>query len=180
MREEQRLTYDASFNFQTHNSIKGGWYVVSVTSSPRQVNDAVRACKSALASLRGSGGVLNDSVQSAKRAILNRFRGEAQTNKFWVENLSATQLECVPLKTLRCVTDFEAVLQGITVNDLQQVVELFGFDENKNMLSCVGVAGPTAPGPNGEWVGGAAAEENASVPVALPHTPPGSFRGRGA
>lgn len=153
--------------------------MVSVTSSPRQVNEAVRACKSALASLRVPGGVLNDSVQSAKRAILNRFRGEAQTNKFWVENLSATQLECVPLKTLRCVTDFEAVLQGITANDLQQVVELFGFDE-KNMLACVGVAGPTAPGPNGEWVGGAAAEENANAPVAFPHTPPGSFRSRGA
>ena len=46
---------------------------------------------------------MGDSVQSAKRSILNRFRGESLTNKFWVENLSGTQLESMPLKTLRSI-----------------------------------------------------------------------------
>ena len=144
VREEQRLTYDASFNFQGHNSILGGWYLVSVTSSPRQVHDAVKACKDALSSLRGSSGILNDSVQGAKRTILNRFRGEAQTNKFWVENLSGTQLENIPLKTLKCITEFESVLAGITVQDVQQLVEVMGFEES-NITSCIGVAAPQQP-----------------------------------
>ena len=52
------------------------------------MNEAVQACKEALASLRGSFGVLGDSVQSAKRTIVNRFRGESLTNRFWVDNLS--------------------------------------------------------------------------------------------
>lgn len=35
VREERQLTYDASFRFQNFDSILGGWYIVSVTSSPR-------------------------------------------------------------------------------------------------------------------------------------------------
>ena len=144
VREERRLTYDASFQLHGHDAILGGWYLVSVTSSPQQVQAAVAACKEALASLQGPFGVMPDSVQSAKRAILNRFNGEAQTNKFWVESMSGTQLDCIPLKSLCCVQDFEAVLSGITTLDVQQVVEVLDFCE-ANITSCVGVASPTPP-----------------------------------
>ena len=37
VREEMRLTYDASFQLLGQNSIQGGWYLVSVTSNPAQV-----------------------------------------------------------------------------------------------------------------------------------------------
>ena len=140
VREERRLTYDASFNFQTHDSLRGGWYQVSVTSSPSQVHEAVKACKEALASLRGSTGIMGDSLSSAKRTILNRVRGEAQTNKFWVESLSGTQLENIPLKTLRCLTDFEAVLATVTVQDVQQLVDVLDFSPER-ITSCVGITG---------------------------------------
>ena len=56
VREERQLTYDASFQIQGHESVHGGWYLVSVTSSPAQVQDAIRACKEALASLKGAFG----------------------------------------------------------------------------------------------------------------------------
>ena len=84
---------------QGHESVHGGWYLVSVTSSPAQVQDAIRACKEALASLKGAfgryvflhftlfaivsinscifAGVMGDSVQSAKRTILNKFRSDS-------------------------------------------------------------------------------------------------------
>ena len=41
-------------------------YLVSVTSSPGQVQAAVQACKEALSSLKGPFGVMGDSVQSGK------------------------------------------------------------------------------------------------------------------
>lgn len=144
VREERRLTYDASFQLHGHDSLNGGYYLVSVTSSPRQVQEAVIACKEALASLQGPFGVLGDSVQSAKRSILNRFRGEAQTNKFWVEALSGTQVESIPLKTLRFISDFESVLNGITVGDIQQLVEVLEMND-KTITTCVGVAAPVQP-----------------------------------
>ena len=104
----------------------------------------MQACKEALQSLRGTFGVMGDSVQSAKRAILNRFRRETLTNKFWVENLSGTQLESMPLKTLRCISEFETVLASVTAQDVQALVEAMDFTED-NMTACVGVTGATPP-----------------------------------
>jgi hypothetical protein len=108
------------------------------------VQQAVTACKEALASLKGAFGIMGDSLQSAKRTILNRFKGEAQTNKFWVESLSGTQLENIPFKTLRSVSDFEEVLSGVTVQDVQLLVDVLDFSE-ENITSCVGVTAALDP-----------------------------------
>lgn len=73
VREERRLTYDASFQLRGNDAVKGGWYLVSVTSSPGQVQEAVQACKEALNSLKGSMGVMGDAIQSAKRTLISRY-----------------------------------------------------------------------------------------------------------
>lgn len=52
VREERQLTYDAAFQLQGFEGIQGGWYIVSVTSSPEKVQQAIRACKEALVSLK--------------------------------------------------------------------------------------------------------------------------------
>lgn len=135
VREERQLTYDASFQLQGHDSIKGGWYLVSVTSSPSQVQDAIRACKESLTSLKGpfgtnihyfviysSIGVMGDSVQSAKRTLLNRFKTDSITNMFWVEHMSGTQVESIPNKNLRGISEFESVLNAVTIQDIQTLV----------------------------------------------------------
>ena len=144
VREERQLTYDASFQLQHHESLLGGWYLVSVTSSPQQVQEAVRACKEALASLKGHFGIMGDSVQSAKRTLLNKFRTDSVSNRFWVEHLSGTQLDSIPNKTLRSISDFESVLSSVTVQDVQLLVELFQFHE-ENMTACVGVTAASPP-----------------------------------
>ena len=140
VREERRLTYDASFQFNGPESLQGSWYLVSVTSSPSQVKEALRACKEALTSLKGVFGINGDSVQSAKRTILNRFRGESLTNKFWVDNMSGTQVDAIPQKTIKCISDFEKVLGGITVQDIQQLVTVLNFDDD-NMTAVCGTTG---------------------------------------
>jgi len=144
VREERQLTYDASFQIQGHESILGGWYLVSVTSSPSQVQDAIRACKEALSSLKDAFGVMGDSVQSAKRTILNRFKSDSVSNLFWVDNMSGSQVDCIPFKSLRSITDFESVVSGITVQDIQLLVDVLQFDED-SMTSCVGITAPEPP-----------------------------------
>jgi hypothetical protein len=42
------------------DGLRGGWYLVSVTSSPAQVQAAVAACKEAVASLKGPFGIMGD------------------------------------------------------------------------------------------------------------------------
>lgn len=144
VREERQLTYDASFTLQPRDILRGSWYTVAVTSSPSQVQAAVRACKEALASLKGSFGIMGDSLQSAKRNLWNKFRTESLSNKFWVEQLSGTQSECVPDKSLRSVAEYETVLNSVSVQDIQFLVDVFQFEED-NMTACVGVTAPQAP-----------------------------------
>jgi Peptidase M16 inactive domain len=107
VREERRLTYDASFNLRGSDAINGGWYLVSVTSSPPQVQAAVAACKDALASLRGQFGVQADSVESCKRTLINRAKNDRATNDYWVNSLSGTQLDSIPNKSIQNIVDFE-------------------------------------------------------------------------
>merc|ERR1711871_820230 len=144
VREERQLTYDASFQLMGLDSVHGGWYLVSVTSSPSQVQEAVKACGEALNSLKGHG-IINDSVQSAKRTLLNRFRGEALNNRFWIDKLCGTQIESIPFKTIQCLTEYEAVIAGVTVQDIQLLVEELNFCE-ENFTSCVGITSPATPG----------------------------------
>lgn len=145
VREERQLTYDASFSLKGSDLQNGGWYLVSVTSSPSQVQEAVVACKEALFSLAGSFGVMGDSVQSAKRTLRSRFRAEAGTNKFWVENMSGTQLDEMPFKTIRSIAEYEKALASVTVTDVSQLVELMALNDDSSMTACVGIAAPTPP-----------------------------------
>ena len=144
VREERRLTYDASFQLKGGPSINGGWYLVSVTSNPSQVKVATEACRDALLSLAGPFGILGDSVQAAKRTHLQRFRAEMVGNKFWVENLCGTQLSCMPNKNLGGIVDYESVLSGITVKDVQLLVKVLNFSDD-NMTSCLGVSSEQKP-----------------------------------
>ena len=84
---------------------------------------------------------MGDSIQGAKRTILNRFKSESLTNRFWIENLSGSQFEHLPLKS---VEEFEQILQGINVQDMQMLVELFDFNDD-NMTSCVGITASQPP-----------------------------------
>jgi len=141
VREERRLTYDASFQLKGSDSIDGAWYLVSVTSSPTQVQAAIEACRDAIHSLSGPFGIMGDSVQAAKRTLINRFRTDMITNKFWVETLSGTQLESLPNKNLGAVVDYEKVLSGITVKDIQYLVQALNLHED-NMNACIGISAP--------------------------------------
>ena len=165
VREERQLTYDASFQLMGLDSVDGGWFLISVTSSPSQVQEAVEACGQALNSLKGTFGIMSDSVESAKRTLLNRFRGEALSNRFWVDKLCGTQIESIPLKTIQCLTEYEGVVAGITVQDVQLLVDELNFCD-ENFTTCVGITSP-APNPG---------TDSSSTVSAVDHIAPGIGR----
>ena len=144
----------------------------------------MKACAEALGSLKGNFGIMSDSIQSAKRTLQNRFRGEALSNRFWVEKLCETQIESIPLKTLSCLTDFESVLGGITQQDVQFLVEELNFCE-ENYTQCVGITS-SAPGPARQLAPNsmqkveylAETETDVSVPSATEHQAPSLGRRR--
>jgi hypothetical protein len=87
---------------------------------------------------------MGDSVQGAKRALLNRFKSDLATNRFWVENLAGTQFDHIPFKLLRNIDEFESVVNAVSIQDIQILADLFDFDENC-MTSCVGITAPFPP-----------------------------------
>lgn len=126
------------------STASGSWFTVAVTSSPAQVQSALTACREALHSLSGRSGISGDTVQSAKRTIVNKFTAESLTNKFWVEKMSGCQSSAAKDKTVLSIERFETVLQEVSMQDIQFLVEVFAFKDD-NMTACVGVTAPEPP-----------------------------------
>lgn len=66
------------------------------------------------------------------------------TNKFWVEKMSGTQSSAAKDKTVLSIERFPEVLQEITTQDIQFLVDVMSFKED-NMTACVGVTAPEPP-----------------------------------
>jgi predicted Zn-dependent peptidase len=141
VREERQLTYDASFQWHGKDAIQGGFYQVSVTSTPALVQRAVQACKVALKSLKRE--VYSDSISSAKKTIVQKYEQEKTTNQHWIEQLSGCQNEAIPLNSAEALLDFEELLHTVTAEDVQLVSDLMDFDDEEKMTVCVGVAAPS-------------------------------------
>ena len=82
---------------------------------------------------------------TAKRTLRSRFRAESGTNKFWLENLSGTQLEDLPYKTIRCIGEYEKILAAVTVTDIAQLIDIMRLDDDNSMTTCIGIASPNPP-----------------------------------
>jgi len=119
VRERKQLTYDANFSLTGFERLKGGWFLVTVTASKEKAQAALEACKETLEALRTSSRVTADNLESSKRVVLNRHEGELRTSSYWTTLMSGIQEESIPLKGPLSVTDFNAVVEAITVKDLQ-------------------------------------------------------------
>lgn len=137
VRERKQLTYDANFSFTGFERLKGGWFLVTVTASKENAQKALDACKETLETLRKSNPISPDNLESAKRVVLNRHEGELRTSSYWAMMMSGLQQESIPLKGPLSVTDFHAVVDAITVRDLQLTLETLGLDD-KDHYTAIG------------------------------------------
>jgi len=137
VRERKQLTYDANFSFTGFERLKGGWFLVTVTASKENAQKALDACKETLEALRKSSPITPDNLESAKRVVLNRHEGELRTSGYWAMMMSGLQQESIPLKGPLSVTDFQAMVESITVRDLQLTLECLGLNE-KELYTAIG------------------------------------------
>ena len=129
VRERKQLTYDANFSLTGFERLFGGWFLVTVTASKEKAQAALEACKETLETLRTSSRVTGDNLESAKRVVLNRHQGELRTSSYWTTLMSGIQEESIPLKGPLSVTDYNAVVEAITVKDLQLALECLGLED---------------------------------------------------
>ena len=137
VRERKQLTYDANFSLTGFERLKGGWFLVTVTASKEKARAALEACKETLDALRTSNPISPDNLESAKRVLLNRHEGELRTSSYWAQMMSGMQDESIPLKGPLSVTDFHAVIEGMTTRDLQLTLECMGVAE-KELYTAIG------------------------------------------
>lgn len=81
--------------------------------------------------------VSSDNLESAKRVVLNRHQGELRQSKYWTELMSGLQEESIPLKGPLSITDYNAMIEAITVKDLQLTLECLGL-ENNQLYTAIG------------------------------------------
>eukprot|EP00554_Chaetoceros_debilis_P006134 CAMPEP_0194079482 /NCGR_PEP_ID=MMETSP0149-20130528/5671_1 /TAXON_ID=122233 /ORGANISM="Chaetoceros debilis, Strain MM31A-1" /LENGTH=1254 /DNA_ID=CAMNT_0038760989 /DNA_START=225 /DNA_END=3989 /DNA_ORIENTATION=+ len=129
VRERKQLTYDANFSLTGFERLAGGWFLVTVTASIENSQKALEACKETLEVLRKSSRVTADNLESAKRVLINRHSGELRSSSYWATLMSGIQEESIPLKGPLSVTDYTAVVEAITVKDLQLALECLGLDD---------------------------------------------------
>lgn len=135
VRERKQLTYDANFSLSGFEALRGGWYLVTVTASKEKAEAALQACKETLEALLTSSKISNENLTGAKRVVTNRHEGELRRNSYWTQLLAGTQSDAIPLKGPASLRDFQKVVDGITVRDLQLVLEhTFGIHEDKDEL----------------------------------------------
>lgn len=131
VRERKQLTYDANFSLTGFERLKGGWFLVTVTASKEKARAALEACKETLDALRTTNPISPDNLESAKRVVLNRHEGDLRTSSYWASMMSGMQEESIPLKGPLSVTDFHAVIEGLTTRDLQLTLECMGMGEGE-------------------------------------------------
>lgn len=136
VREKRQLTYDANFKFTGYEQIGGGFFLCTVTASKEKAQEAMEACKETLVALVESQPISNDNLESAKRVVVNRHEGEMRTTRYLSELMSGLQLDAVPKKGPLSLTDFNAMVQAITVKDLQ--LALAALDVTNNLYTAIG------------------------------------------
>ena len=152
VRERKQLTYDANFSLTGFERLKGGWFLVTVTASKEKAQAALEACKETLEALRKSSRVTPDNLESSKRVVLNRHEGELRTSSYWTTLMSGIQEESIPLKGPLSVTDFNAVVEAITVKDLQLTLECLGLEDDQLYTAIGQTVAPTGYIPDDEIV----------------------------
>mmetsp|Transcript_6220 Transcript_6220/g.11750 ORF Transcript_6220/g.11750 Transcript_6220/m.11750 type:complete len:1253 (-) Transcript_6220:194-3952(-) len=152
VRERKQLTYDANFSLTGFERLKGGWFLVTVTASKEKAQAALEACKETLEALRKSSKVTADNLESAKRVVLNRHDGELRSSSYWTALMSGIQEESIPLKGPLSVTDFNAVVEAITVKDLQLTLECLGLEDDELYTAIGRTVAPEGYVPDNEIV----------------------------
>jgi hypothetical protein len=139
VRDALGLTYDVSFEINQFDRLPHAWYVVSVTSEPPKIDDALTACVRVLRGLKNSL-VTPRELERAKRTIMVRHESDLKDNGYWLGLMTHLQSDAVPLKSIYCLRDFMAMFEAIQLEDVYEAYNLFNFNDGA-MFTAIGTSG---------------------------------------
>jgi len=148
VRERRGLTYDANFQLTAHERLGGGWWLVTVTSSPANAQLALDAAVESLTSIApdpskpfgASYPLTKDNLMAAQRVLVQRHTSELRSNKYWTEILTGAQLPCVgpkePGNGAAYQREWADTVRAITLADVELMFQALSLTEAQ-MYTCV-------------------------------------------
>ncbi|EDO06072.1 Peptidase M16 inactive domain family protein [Babesia bovis T2Bo] len=132
LRAEKHLTYESNVDFVLYDVQFAGYFVISVHSSYSKSDAILAETRKILADLRsGDRPVFEHHLERARDQVMARHRKDRNNNRHWVGELTGMQSRRMPLKNSFFATEFDKVLQRITLDDIRLLLvsDVFGFDE---------------------------------------------------
>jgi len=167
VRDMLGLTYDVSFQLSNFDRLEGGWYLLSVTSTPGKVHQAAAASLRVLRGFRMQK-VSQQELDRARRTLLMRHESDLKDNLYWVGLLTHLQVsdhrdlslstrvdravgdqgclagvvqnDTVDSKSIACVRDLQWMFEHATVDDLAYAYKHFAVAEGE-VFSIVATSG---------------------------------------
>lgn len=139
VRDALGLTYDVSFEMSLFDRLKGGWFVISVTSTPAKINKAVEASLNVLRGLIGSR-INKRELDRAKRTLMMRHESDSKDNAYWLSLLTHLQASCVGRKDISCIRDLFYLYEVATIEDVYNAYNHLNLDDD-SLFICTGIAG---------------------------------------
>eukprot|EP00250_Pteridium_aquilinum_P006240 c16198_g1_i1 orf=144-3938(+) len=139
VRDTLGLTYDVSFEMSLFDRLKGGWYVISVTSTPSKVQKAVAASLKVLQGLR-ENPISKRDLDRARRTLMMRHESDSKDNTYWLGLLTHVQSAKVFRKDISCIRDLFKLYESATIEDVYNAYDLLKVDD-ESVFTCMGIAG---------------------------------------
>eukprot|EP00245_Coleochaete_scutata_P005274 TRINITY_DN18712_c0_g1_i1.p1 TRINITY_DN18712_c0_g1~~TRINITY_DN18712_c0_g1_i1.p1 ORF type:complete len:1369 (+),score=265.63 TRINITY_DN18712_c0_g1_i1:154-4260(+) len=142
VRDALGLTYDVSFELSLFDRLKTGWFVISVTSTPAKIQQAVEASLNVLRGLHGNR-VNQRELDRAKRTLLMRHESDLKDNSYWLGLITHLQSPSVKRKDVGCIRDLTYLYEVATADDVYNAYNYLSMDD-ESLFTCIGVAGVEA------------------------------------
>ncbi|KAL3693392.1 hypothetical protein R1sor_007043 [Riccia sorocarpa] len=142
VRDALGLTYDVSFELSLFDRLKAGWFVISVTSTPAKIQQAVEASLNVLRGLHGSR-VNQRELDRAKRTLMMRHESDSKDNTYWLGLLTHLQAPSVGRKDVGCIRELPYLYEVATADDIYNAYNHLCLDDD-SLFTCIGIAGSEA------------------------------------
>jgi predicted Zn-dependent peptidase len=143
VRDALGLTYDVSFELSGFDRLQAGWFLLSVTSTPLKIDDALAA---SLRVLRGvaTARVTPRELDRARRTLLTRHESDLKDNAYVLGLLTHAQAPSVPAKTAAALRDLPGLYLAATVADVYCAFASLQLGPEA-VFTCVGTSGELPP-----------------------------------
>lgn len=119
---------------------------MTISAAPAKVDAAHAAALGVLRDLQSARQPPSAyDLNKARRAVLANYDNHAKENSWWLGRLQHVQADGLPRKDVRCVTEYHAALEAVSIDDLSAVCATLRVADGE-AISVIMASEPSAVG----------------------------------